>query len=122
MNDSDFPSLKNKLSKPSSSSTLTEGVKYDAGKPRMDLLPPRALIEVAKVLAFGAQKYAPDNWRKIADIRPRYTAAALRHIAEDMIEPGHLDAESGIDVLAHAICDLMFILDDRLEKSLTSAA
>lgn len=98
------------------------GLKYDSGKPRMDLLPPRALLEVAKVLAFGATKYSPDNWRKIADIRPRYTAAALRHIAEDMIKPGHLDSESGIDGLAHAICDLMFVLDDRLEKSLTSAA
>ena len=94
-----------------------QGVKYDSEKPRMDLLPPRALKEVGKVLGFGAKKYAPDNWKKLDNLRSRYTAGALRHITDDMILPGHLDEESGIDGIAHAICCLMFILEKRLEDA-----
>ena len=94
-----------------------EGIKYDSGKPRMDLLPPLALTEVAKVLAFGATKYAPNNWKKISDLQERYTAAALRHIVHHMSEYDAVDSESGIDTLAHAICCLMFKLEDKLEKA-----
>jgi len=95
----------------------TLGVKYDVGKPRMDLLPPLALTEVAKVLSFGALKYAPNNWKKIPDLQGRYTAAALRHITHHMSEYTAVDEESGIDTLAHAICCLMFKLEDKLEKA-----
>lgn len=70
--------------------------------------------EVAKVLTFGARKYAPDNWRKLDNLRARYIGAALRHITEELKEPAHKDAESGLDGLAHAICCLMFVLEDRL--------
>ena len=93
------------------------GVKYDGTKPRMDLLPPLALTEVAKVLSFGAKKYAPENWKKIPELQNRYTAAALRHIVHHMSEPNAVDVESGIDTLAHAICCLMFKLEDKLEKA-----
>ncbi len=34
----------------------------EVGKGRMDLLPPRALIEVAKVYEAGAKKYTARNW------------------------------------------------------------
>lgn len=90
------------------------GIKYDQGKAQMELLPPKALREVAHVLTFGAQKYAPDNWRKVKPLRERYLGAALRHIMSEMEDPGHKDTESGIDGLAHAICCLMFILENRL--------
>lgn len=93
------------------------GVKYDNGKPRTDLLPPRTLLEVAKVLSFGAQKYDPNNWKKVEDLQARYTAAALRHLMDHMVDPDAVDAESGIDTLAHAICCLMFKLEDKLEKA-----
>jgi hypothetical protein len=93
------------------------GVKYDGEKPRMELLPPRSLKEVSKVLTFGAKKYAPDNWKKLDNLRTRYLAGALRHITDEMIQEGHKDEESGIDGIAHAICCLMFILEKRLEDA-----
>lgn len=37
--------------------------KYDSEKPRMDLLDPTAMQELAMVLTFGAGKYAANNWR-----------------------------------------------------------
>jgi hypothetical protein len=94
-----------------------EGVKYDGEKPMMQLLPPRATVEVAKVLTLGAKKYAPDNWKKLDNLPARYTGAALRHIFEYMIDPEAIDPESGVTVLAHAVCDLLFIIEDKLEKS-----
>lgn len=93
-----------------------EGVKYDGEKPMMQLLPPRALVEVAKVLTLGAKKYAPDNWKKLDNLQGRYTGAALRHIFEHMIDPDAIDPESGVTVLAHAVCDLLFKIEDTLER------
>lgn len=32
---------------------------------RFDLIPPVAMLELAKIMAYGARRYAPNNWRKI---------------------------------------------------------
>ncbi len=48
------------------------------GKGRMDLLPVRALIEVAKVFEAGAKKYAARNWEKGIPLS-RYADSAIRH-------------------------------------------
>jgi hypothetical protein len=85
------------------------GLKYDGNKPRMELVPDRAIEDVAKVLTFGAAKYAAHNWRKGIDYS-RLLGAALRHIhAWNRGET--LDPESGLNHLAHATCDLMMILE-----------
>jgi len=57
------------------------GEKFDGGKLRMSLLPASALNEILSVLEFGAQKYAPDNWRKVDNLRERYFNAAHRHLS-----------------------------------------
>ena len=44
----------------------------------MDLLPVRALIEVAKVFEAGANKYASRNWEKGINLS-RYMDSGLRH-------------------------------------------
>lgn len=43
---------------------LPEGVKYDDGKLRFDLIPPGPLAEVARVYTIGARKYEDRNWEK----------------------------------------------------------
>ena len=83
-------------------------VKADGKKPRMDLLPPEALWEVAQVLTFGAEKYSDDNWRKCEDSNV-YIAAALRHIVAHMSGEWE-DPESGFSHISHALCSLMFVL------------
>ena len=40
------------------------GLRYDAGKPRYDLIPPEALEALAHVYTKGAEKYADRNWEK----------------------------------------------------------
>jgi hypothetical protein len=44
---------------------MTEGIKYDVSKPRWSLIPNGTLEEVIKVLEYGANKYSPDNWKKV---------------------------------------------------------
>jgi hypothetical protein len=96
------------------------GLKYDSDKPRMDLLDNEFLIKVSRVLGFGAEKYAPDNWRNGIEYR-RLIGAAYRHLGA--INSGEdIDPESGESHVGHLGCCLMFLswmmdhrkdLDDR---------
>lgn len=90
--------------------TLTggAGIKHDLGKPRYDLLPPDSLARVVAVLTYGAEKYAPHNWRKGIE-HSRLYAAAVRHL-EAWRRGEQIDGESGQYHLAHAICCLLFAL------------
>lgn len=85
--------------------------KHDQDKPRADLLPPKALLAMARVLAYGAQKYDDENWRKGGKASvPRYVAACLRHVFAYM--SGELvDAETGESHLAHAMTCLGFVIE-----------
>ena len=92
-----------------------EGIKYDSEKPKMNLLPPKAIVEISKVLTFGAAKYDAENWRKLDDLQNRYTAGALRHIFAHM-DGEELDPETNLSHLAHAMCCLLFKLEIELEN------
>ena len=86
------------------------GSKFDQGKPLLGAIPAHAELAVARVLTFGANKYARGNWAHVEDAETRYMDAALRHINE--YRRGVLrDSETDENHLAHAICCLMFILD-----------
>lgn len=90
---------------------IEQGVKYDSGKPEMSLLPPLATLEVGKVLTYGAAKYSADNWRQLDNLESRYMSAAMRHILA--FNSGELvDEETDLSHLAHAMCCLLFVLED----------
>ncbi len=89
------------------------GKKYDEGKLRWDLLPIKAVEEVVKVLMFGAAKYGDDNWQKLDELEPRYYAASMRHLAS-WRQGETLDEDSGLPALAHAVCDLLFLLSKQV--------
>jgi hypothetical protein len=88
---------------------MTEGVKFDSAKPRFSLIPKGTLLEVVKVLEFGAQKYAPDNWIRVPDAQTRYYDAAMRHL-QAYFDGEKQDSETQLSHLAHAICCLLFLL------------
>jgi len=94
---------------------LAVGVKHDSGKPRMDLLPPEALREVASVLAMGAEKYSAHNWRG-GFAYSRLIAAALRHVFS-WVGGENTDPESGKSHLAHAACCLLFLITFEVTKT-----
>lgn len=82
-------------------------VKFDSGKPQLDLLPFRALQGVGEVLTYGAQKYAAHNWRK-GLAWSRLSAAALRHLFA-FVRGEDNDPESGLPHLDHAACCILFL-------------
>lgn len=43
---------------------MSEGLRYDAGKTRVDLIPPEWIWSLGIVLSKGATKYEPRNWEK----------------------------------------------------------
>ncbi len=90
-------------------------VKFDDGKPRWDLLPFDALDEVAYVLAYGANKYAPRNWEKGMSWG-RLLAALLRHLSQWALGR-EFDAESGMHHLAHASCCVLMLYALVLRKT-----
>lgn len=91
------------------------GVKYDAEKPRWDLLPVSAATAVVRVLTLGARKYSPDNWRRVEGRRWRYYGAALRHLTA-WWSGEKLDSETGENHLAHAACCILFLLSEDEES------
>lgn len=91
--------------------------KLDEGKVEYRLLPVQALKSVAEVLTFGAVKYAPHSWRRVETYR--LLDATYRHL--ETVRGGELiDTESGLPHLAHAITNLMFILESQLEGLVNS--
>lgn len=88
------------------------GKKFDGGKPPISLISTIALVEEARVLDFGRQKYDAHNWRKGMQWS-RLLDAALRHITS--FNSGEdKDPETGLSHLAHARCCLGFLLDYEL--------
>ncbi len=63
---------------------------------------------VAEVLRFGAKKYAPRNWEKGISYTRCY-AAALRHVFAHR-SGEKLDPETNLPHMAHAICEVMFLI------------
>lgn len=83
------------------------GRKHDSGKLRYDLVP-KEFEEVVRVLTFGAQKYDDRNWESGINYG-RCFAACLRHLWA-WWGGEHRDPESGISHLAHAGCNILFLL------------
>ncbi len=75
---------------------------------RMALLPWESLLAVAEVYGFGAEKYAPDNWRKGYDWDLSFDALQ-RHLAAFWTGEDR-DPESGLPHLAHAAFHVLTLL------------
>lgn len=86
--------------------------KYDEDKPRLDLVPPDAIIAIGEIMTYGLNKYCEGGWKKVEAYR--YRAALMRHIVEYLRDPMSVDSESGYLHLHHAICNLAFLCE--LEK------
>jgi hypothetical protein len=88
--------------------------KFDAGKPRLDLIPPEPLEEIGKVLGYGAVKYGQRNWENGMSWGRCY-AAMLRHMLA-WWGGQEYDPETNLSHLAHAGCCLFFLMAYRARK------
>jgi len=95
---------------------LKEAKKYDNGKERFDLVPPKPLLMIAEAFTYGAKKYADRNYLNGNMKWGRVFAAVMRHLwkwwnGEDN------DQESGLHHLAHAGAGVMMLLDLLKQKT-----
>lgn len=89
------------------------GAKMDAGKTDVGLLFesfPNALMGVAMVATFGANKYTRNGWKEVPQGRMRYAAAEGRHKLERF--KGFLnDSESGLPHQFHEVWNALAQLE-----------
>lgn len=77
------------------------GAKLDAGKIRAGLLLgfSDALLAVAEVMTYGAEKYSAHGWKAVPNGEERYLDAGMRHLLQQHYEPR--DRESTLLHLQH---------------------
>ena len=98
---------------------MNENPKEAEGRKKcpLDLVPSRALMEVAWALANGAEKYGAHNFAETGVKASTYKAANGRHM-EAWYQGEDLDPESLRHHLAHAAASAMIALDCYLRGNL----
>ena len=88
------------------------GAKLDSHKPKVDLMLSgfsRALLAVAEVTTYGANKYTPKGWEKVKDPIARFSQAKARHMMQGYTET--YDQESGLSHAAHEAWNALAVLE-----------
>ena len=88
---------------------ITDGLKHDGGKPRLDLVPPEIIEAVGAVMTHGVEKYGEYSYRSVEP--KRYRAALMRHICKWLKNPHGIDEDSGLPHLWHIACNVAFLLE-----------
>ena len=83
-------------------------LRYNEGKPMWHLVHFPSLVPLVRVLEYGANKYAPNNWKKGAP-REQYLDCAMRHLAE-LMEGKEMDEESKQHHMGHVMANAMMYL------------
>ncbi len=101
------------------------GAKLDLGKVRVGLMFkgfPRALLKVAEIVTYGADKYSPLGFLEVPNALERYDDAKGRHLLQGYIEEN--DPESNLTHMAHeawnALAKLEIYLRQKEKKSFTN--
>lgn len=101
-----------------------KGIKNDSGKPSVEYIPREALEGAGRAFGFGAQKYAPHNF-KLGLAYSRLAGAIMRHLAAFMDNESK-DPESGLSHLDHLLSSASMLkymevnrpdMDDRFNKA-----
>ena len=98
---------------------MSNGFKYDTGKVRAALPTqdfPRALVAVAWVSTFGAEKYTAPSWKLVPRASERYEDALHRHILAQAAGEVN-DPESGLPHAAHIVWNALALLELQLTEA-----
>ena len=88
-----------------------KAIKYDKDKPKMSLLPPKALKGIAEIMTYGSKKYNAHNYKKGEGLDwDQMYSACMRHL-NAWNDGEDTDPESGRPHLYHAGCCLMMLID-----------
>jgi uncharacterized HAD superfamily protein len=95
------------LEKKNFTTGIGEGLRYNHGKLRYDLVHPKSHADMVLALTHGADKYGDYNWANGLSWTS-VLASLKRHVAA--IEDGEdYDTESGLLHVAHAACNIHFL-------------
>lgn len=92
-------------------------IKADNGKPKLSLVPPEIIRDIAVIREYGNNKYpegGKDNWKSVEP--ERYRDAAFRHLLAYIEDPEGTDEESGFPHLWHLACNVAFLCQIEKEK------
>ena len=104
---------------------MSQGNRFNEGKPKWSLVPQSSLIPMVQVLEFGAKKYGAYNWAKGLSIRE--TCESLKRHLDAFMEGEDDDPESKLSHIGHIQCNALFLswmyenrpdLDDRINFTL----
>lgn len=95
-----------------SQSKPVEGLRFNTGKSRVDLIPPDALLALGDVFRVGAEKYEPRNWEKGMSWGSML-ASMLRHTFLFMAGQDK-DAETGLLHTQHIAWNALALLTYQL--------
>lgn len=101
---------------PSGLSPHQPGAKLDAGKVQAALLQDFAfaLLAVAEVGTFGANKYSRGGWQSVENGETRYSDALWRHLLKGRHEA--IDPDSNLTHAAHAAWNALAVLELALRQ------
>lgn len=85
----------------------TGSLRYNKGKAGVHQVPPDVVLDIAKVLDYGASKYSEFNWAKGNNLSVPY-ACAMRHLLAFWNGEDN-DKESGLSHLAHVMTNIMMM-------------
>lgn len=100
-------------------SDLIHTYKDTSGKPKLSLVPPQIIFDIAEVREYGNKKYpegGKNNWKNV-DIDD-YKDALLRHTLKYLQDPKGKDEESGIEHYKHMACNMAFICEMERENEI----
>lgn len=92
-------------------------IKADAGKPKLSLVPPEIIRDIARIREYGNNKYpegGKDNWKNVEP--ERYRDALFRHLLAYLENPESVDEESNLPHLWHLACNVAFLCELEKEK------
>jgi hypothetical protein len=84
-----------------------QAMRFNSGKAQYSLIDLHALEQCARVLEFGAKKYARNNWKKGLPLT-QILDSMLRHIAA-LSSGEFIDPESGLPHIGHIQCNALFL-------------
>lgn len=85
-----------------------KGLRDNKNKPKWSLVPQSSLIPLVRVLEFGAEKYAPHNWKKGLSITE--CCESLKRHLDSFMEGEDNDPESKLSHIGHIQANALFIL------------
>lgn len=92
-------------------------IKADNGKPKLSLVPPEIIRNIARIREYGNNKYplgGKDNWKEVEP--DRYKDALFRHLLAYLEDPNGVDEESQLPHLWHLACNVAFLCELEKEK------